>query len=54
MKAPDLSFSKQAFSCTPFLVFLNYLLTLSLWPEDTFGPLTLTFMRDNDLGALGL
>ena len=42
------------FSCTRFLVILNYLLTLSLWQEDTFGPLGLTFMRDNDFGAMGL
>jgi hypothetical protein len=34
--------------------YLNYLLTLSLRQEDAFGPLALTFMREHDLGALGL
>ncbi len=34
--------------------YMNYLLTLSLRQEDAFGPLAVTFMREHDLGALGL
>ena len=34
--------------------YLNYLLTLSLRREEAFGPLALTFVREQDLGALGL
>ncbi len=34
--------------------YLNYLLTLSLRQEEAFGPLALTFIREHDLGALGL
>ncbi len=32
----------------------NYLLTLCLRKEEAFGPLALTFLKDHDLGALGL
>ncbi len=34
--------------------YLNYLLTLSLRREEAFGPLALTFIREQDLNALGL
>ncbi len=34
--------------------YLNYLLTLSLRQEEAFGPLALTFIKEHDLGALGL
>ena len=34
--------------------YLNYLLTLSLRKEEAFGPLALTFIREQDLSALGL
>ncbi len=34
--------------------YCNYLLTLSLRQEEAFGPLALTFVRENDLAALGL
>ncbi len=34
--------------------YVNYLLTLSLRREEAFGPLALTFVREHDLGALGL
>ena len=34
--------------------YLNYLLTLSLRREEAFGPLALTFIREQDLSALGL
>ncbi len=34
--------------------YLNYLLTLSLRREDAFGPLSLTFIREQDLNQLGI
>ena len=34
--------------------YLNYLLTLNLRQEEAFGPLALAFIKDNDLGQLGL
>ena len=34
--------------------YLNYLLTLSLRREDAFGPLALTFLREQDLDQLGI
>ena len=34
--------------------YLNYLLTLSLRREDAFGPLALTFLREQDLTQLGI
>ncbi|NKB82408.1 MAG: hypothetical protein GKS05_11070 [Nitrospirales bacterium] len=34
--------------------YLNYLLTLSLRREEAFGPLAMTFIREQDLGQLGL
>lgn len=34
--------------------YLNYLLTLNLRREEAFGPLALTFIREQDLHALGL
>jgi len=34
--------------------YLNYLLTLNLRREDAFGPLSLAFIRENDLGNLNL
>ncbi len=33
---------------------LNYLLTLSLRRDNAFGPLTLTFLREQDLTQLGI
>ena len=33
---------------------LNYLLTLSLRREEAFGPLAMTFIREQDLDQLGL
>ena len=34
--------------------YLNYLLTLNLRQEEAFGPLAFTFVKENDLGQLGL
>jgi hypothetical protein len=34
--------------------YLNYLLTLNLRQEEAFGPLALAFVKENDLGKLGL
>lgn len=34
--------------------YLNYLLTLSLRREEAFGPLAMTFLREQDLTALGI
>ena len=34
--------------------YLNYLFTLHLRREDAFGPLALTFLREQDLGQLGI
>ncbi len=34
--------------------YLNYLLTLNLRREEAFGPLALAFIKENDLGQLGL
>ena len=34
--------------------YLNYLLTLNIRKEEAFGPLALTFLKENDLGKLGL
>ena len=34
--------------------YLNYLLTLSLRREEAFGPLAITFLREQDLTALGI
>ncbi|MEC9005929.1 MAG: hypothetical protein VX564_03250, partial [Nitrospirota bacterium] len=34
--------------------YLNYLLTLSLRREDAFGPLALTFLREQDFAQLGI
>ena len=34
--------------------YLNYLLTLSLRQEEAFGPLALSFIKEQDLSALGL
>ena len=34
--------------------YLNYLLTLNIRKEEAFGPLALTFIKENDLGKLGL
>ncbi len=34
--------------------YLNYLLTLNLRQEEAFGPLALAFIKDHDLGKLGL
>ncbi len=34
--------------------YLNYLLTLNLRQEEAFGPLALAFVKENDLGQLGL
>ncbi|MFA9562776.1 MAG: hypothetical protein ACERKU_10605, partial [Nitrospirota bacterium] len=34
--------------------YLNYLLTLNLRQEEAFGPLALAFVKENDMGQLGL
>ena len=34
--------------------YLNYLLTLNIRQEEAFGPMALAFIKDNDLGAIGL
>ena len=33
---------------------LNYLLTLNIRREEAFGPLALTFIKEQDLDAIGL
>lgn len=34
--------------------YLNYLLTLNIRGEEAFGPMALAFIKDHDLGAIGL
>jgi len=34
--------------------YLNYLLTLNIRGEEAFGPMALAFIKDNDLGGIGL
>ena len=34
--------------------YLNYLLTLNIRGEESFGPMALAFIKDNDLGGIGL
>ncbi|TDJ50676.1 MAG: hypothetical protein E2O43_07905 [Nitrospina sp.] len=34
--------------------YLNYLLTLNIRREEAFGPMALAFIKDHDLGAIGL
>ena len=34
--------------------YLNYLLTLNIRGEEAFGPMALAFLKDNDLGGIGL